>query len=104
MKKAEGISASADLETSQIVAELLADIELKGDSAVRRYNEKFDGWTGDLLLSPLDLKAAAGHLPSSIKDDLCFARDRIRDFAQRQRDAIQEFEVELAPGSSRVNA
>ncbi len=33
-----------------------------------------------------------------MRDDIAFAHQRVRDFAQRQRDSLAEFEVELMSG------
>ncbi|MBO0217225.1 histidinol dehydrogenase, partial [Vibrio sp. Vb2880] len=41
----EEVSASNDAKVRQIVENILADIESKGDSAVRELSEKFDNWS-----------------------------------------------------------
>ena len=37
-------------------------------------------------------------MPQQLKDDLRFAHDRIRGFAERQKASMSEFEAELSPG------
>jgi sulfopropanediol 3-dehydrogenase len=98
LKKAEPPTPEIDASTTAAVAGILAEIERDGEAAVRRLNHDFDGWDGDILVDTKQLASAGRRLPESVKADLEFARDRIRDFAQRQRDSMQEFETALGPG------
>jgi sulfopropanediol 3-dehydrogenase len=45
-----------------------------------------------------DLSKASNSLAQGVKDDIAFAHARVKDFAQRQRDSLQEFEAELIEG------
>lgn len=98
LKKAEPSSPETDTTTTTTVADILAEIERDGEQAVRRFNRDFDGWDRDILVDAGRLRAAGRQLPDTVKSDLEFARDRVRDFAQRQDNSMQEFETELGDG------
>ncbi len=98
LKQAKVASAAARPEVEDTVRGMLEDIADNGEEAVRRYNASFDGWRGELLLPPATLEAAGQRLPGTVRDDLTFARNRVRDFAERQRDSMSEFEAEAGPG------
>ena len=83
----------------QTVEQILAEIELRGDAAVRELAQKFDGWTlPNFRLIPDEIQAALGEVPESTLDDIRFAQTQIRNFAQIQRSALQDVEVETLPG------
>jgi len=98
LKRADKTSATGEDETRKIVADMLAEIEAGGDDVARAYGEKLDGWTGDIVVGPEAIAAAADKVPAQLKDDLKFAYDRVRGFAEKQKESIQEFEAELSPG------
>ncbi|MGA0360891.1 MAG: histidinol dehydrogenase, partial [bacterium] len=83
----------------QTVEQILAEIESRGDAAVRELAQRFDGWTRpNFRLSPDEIQAALGEVPESTLDDIRFAQTQIRNFAQIQRSALQDVEVETLPG------
>jgi len=96
LKKATHTAASRDAETGATVGRLLGQIELEGEHGVQRCNREFDAWEGDVVVPPEAFDLASSSLSGSVKDDLRFARDRVRDFAQKQRDSCVEFEVQFA--------
>lgn len=98
LKRALKQSADADAKTSQIVSDMLQEIEVGGEAASRDYAFKLDGWDGDIVVPESWFRDAEKSLPESTKDDLKFAHARVRDFALRQRDSQQEFEAELYDG------
>lgn len=98
LKRAAKTSATGEDETRQIVADMLAEIEREGESAAKAYGAKLDGWFGDIVVGPEAIAAAADQVTDQLKDDLKFAHDRVRGFAERQRASIGEFEAELSPG------
>ncbi|MEY8840392.1 histidinol dehydrogenase, partial [Cribrihabitans sp. XS_ASV171] len=77
---------------------MLANIEREGEEAVRRYAEKLDGWTGDIVLSDADRAAACARVPQELKDDIQFAHGNIRRFAEAQKATMGECEIEVIPG------
>ena len=83
----------------QTVEKILAEIELRGDAAVQELARKFDKWERpNFRLSPDEIDAAVREVPESTLDDIRFAQTQIRNFAQRQRSALQDVEVETLPG------
>jgi sulfopropanediol 3-dehydrogenase len=98
LKKATHTPASRDAETGETVRRLLSRIEIEGEDGVRRCNREFDDWDGDVIVREKDFVRASSLLSGTVKDDLCFARDRVRDFAQKQRESCVEFEVQLTDG------
>jgi len=98
-----GISAEQDAaeqsRVRQTVESILADIEKRGDAAVRECSQKFDGWNpADFRLAAGEIEAIVRRLPASVLDDIRFAQAQIRNFAQIQRDALRDVEVETLPG------
>jgi sulfopropanediol 3-dehydrogenase len=98
-----GISAeaahAADVKVQQVVAGILEDIRLRGDEAVRELSIKFDNWDPpDFKLSDEQIQEVIATVdPQTIKD-LKFAQEQIRNFAQHQKDALLDIEVETLPG------
>lgn len=98
LKKAEMSAATGEDDTRRIVSEMLEKIEAGGEDVAREYGHNLDKWDGDILVSREAIEAAATKVPQQLKDDLKFAYDRVRGFAEKQRASIGEFETELSPG------
>ena len=77
---------------------MLATLLAGGEQAARDYAAELDGWHGDIVVSEDAFARAAAALSEGVKNDIRFARDRVQDFARRQRDSMQEFSAELIPG------
>ena len=91
--------ALADAKVQQTVAGILADIAARGDDAVRALSAKFDGWSPDeFRLSAAQIESIIDSLPGQVIDDIKFAQTQVRTFAQAQRAALQDIEVETIPG------
>jgi sulfopropanediol 3-dehydrogenase len=98
LKKATKTPASGEEETRRIVAGMLDEIEAGGEDSARAFGEKLDGYDGDIIAGPDAVTAAAGKVPQRLKDDIAFAHERVRRFAEKQKESIGEFEAELSPG------
>lgn len=98
LKKAEKTSATGEDETRKIVADMLAEIEAGGEESARAYGAKLDKWDGNIIAGPEDIEHASAQVSDQLKDDIKFAYDRVRSFAEKQRASVQEFETELSPG------
>lgn len=98
LKKAQKTASSGEDDTRKIVSEMLAEIEAGGEEKAREYAEKLDDYTGNIVVTPEEISSAAAKVPQQVKDDIQFAYDRVSKFAQKQREALVDFEVELSPG------
>ncbi len=97
--KSDADVAEADAKVRGIVEDILADIEKRGDAAVRELSEKFDGYTpAKLRLSADEIRAAIAKVPQSDIEDIEFAQKQIRNFAKKQKECLQDLEVETMPG------
>ncbi|MEO0562327.1 MAG: histidinol dehydrogenase, partial [Chloroflexota bacterium] len=91
--------AQADEKVQQTVRGILADIRDRGDEAVRELSEKFDKWSPESFrLSDEEIQAVMDSLPQQTIDDIKFAQDNVRRFAEAQRGALVDIEVETMPG------
>lgn len=98
LKTAVQSTASDAAEIEGTVREILADIEANGEDAARRYSDRFDGWSGNLILTRDQIAEAAEEITPELKDAIRYAHDNIRRFAEAQKAAIGDFEIELRPG------
>ena len=98
LKRAHVRGAVAEDHVASTVASMLTDIEERGEEAAREYGATHDGWTGDVVVAEETTAAAQRALPQSTKDDILFARDRVAEFARRQRESSHEFEAEMGDG------
>ena len=99
----QGISAADDAaeqaKVRSTVESVIADVERRGDAAVREYSERFDKWSpASFRLTPGEIEACVAQLSPRDVDDIKFAQTQIRNFAQIQRDALRDVEVETLPG------
>ena len=91
--------AEVDRKVRDTVEATLADIESRGDAAVRDLSIKFDGWDReDYRLSPAEIQACIDQLSGQDLKDIEFAQTQVRNFAQLQRDSLKDVEVETLPG------
>ena len=87
-------TASAEAESvSDTVKGILDEIEQGGESVARAYAAKFDQYNGPLMLDEEDIAAASAKVSQKLKDDIAFAHDNVRRFAERQRETMQEMEM-----------
>ena len=98
LKKAEKTAATGEQDVRATVQAILDDIESGGEEKAREYAAKFDKWTGDIVVSKDDIAAASEKVSAQLKDDIRFAYDQVRTFAEAQREALKDTSVELRPG------
>ena len=98
LKKA---AKTPDTETGtarKVVDEMLAEIEKRGEQAVREYAAKLDHWTGEFVVTEEEIARRTRDIPAGVKRDIEFATEQVRRFALAQRESMREFSVELRPG------
>ena len=101
LKRGKDAQTQADEDSlvRSIVEGILKNIEVRGDEAVREYSKKFDNWDpADFRLSHAAIEAAVKQLSPRELEDIKFAQVQVRNFAQLQRDSMQDIEVETLPG------
>ncbi|MBA4788786.1 MAG: histidinol dehydrogenase [Rhizobiales bacterium] len=90
-----------DTETGtarEVVTTMLAEIEQRGEDAVRDYALKLDKWDGPILVTREEMERRAAEVPEGVRRDIEFAAAQVRRFAEAQRDSVKDFSVELVPG------
>jgi sulfopropanediol 3-dehydrogenase len=97
--KTDADKAIDDAQVSEIVKSTLKAIEARGDEAVREFSEKFDNYTPkSFKLSPAEIDSLVKKVSPQDLKDIKFAQEQVRNFAQAQRDSMQDIEVETMPG------
>ncbi len=88
-----------DTEIQNTVSNIIDQIDAEGDDALRRLSAKFDKWDRpNYRLSESEIAQIVDSVPESVKDDIKFAQKQIRTFAEAQRSALRDIEVETLPG------
>jgi sulfopropanediol 3-dehydrogenase len=91
--------AEDDAKVRASVEGILADIEARGDAAVRDLAQKFDGYAApSFRLTPSEIEAAMQQVTARDMEDIRFAQTQIRRFAEAQRASMTDIEVETVPG------
>src|ERR671910_1049714 len=91
--------AEDDARIRATVENILADIQARGDDAVRDLSKKFDGWDrDDYRLTDKEIRDCLGELSARDIQDIKFAQAQVRNFAEHQRAAMKDVEVETLPG------
>ena len=98
LKKADKTAAQEAVDTSATVMNILNEIEAQGDEGALHYAAQFDHYDGNLILTDEEIAAAAEQVPQKLKDDIAFAHDNVRRFAQLQRSTIADVDMEIVPG------
>ena len=95
----EAETRAADARVRETVETILADIEAEGEAAVRALSRKFDDWSPESFrLGQAEIDALVASLPDRTIADITFAQAQIRGFAEIQRAALTDVEVETIPG------
>ena len=80
------------------VQTILDEIEAGGDAAARRYAAQFDRYEGNVVLTRDEIDEAAAKVSQKLKDDIRYAHDNVRRFAEAQKATITDMTFEIAPG------
>jgi sulfopropanediol 3-dehydrogenase len=101
LKRGRDASAIAedDARIRTTVENILADIQARGDEAVREMSKKFDNWDrDDYRLTDAEIRDCLSQLSQRDIEDIRFAQAQVRNFAEHQRAAMTDLEVETLPG------
>jgi sulfopropanediol 3-dehydrogenase len=94
---AQAVTDEIDQKVRRTVESILEDVRKRGDAAVREYSEKFDRWTPKKLTGG-EIEAIMARVAPRAIEDIKFAQAQVRSFAEYQRAAIRDIEVETLPG------
>ena len=87
-------SADTDAAIEQRVADILADVQTRGDVAVLEYTQRFDGLqavsVAELEITQAELQAALDSLPAVQRQALQAAAARVRQYHEAQKKASGE--------------
>jgi sulfopropanediol 3-dehydrogenase len=94
-----GAVAEDDAKISAAVEMMLVDIQARGDAAVRELSIRFDKWDrADYRLTDAEIRGCLSELSARDIEDIKFAQAQVRNFAEHQRAAMRDVEVETLPG------
>jgi sulfopropanediol 3-dehydrogenase len=99
VKRAGPIKAEDRRKISEVVSQIILEIEKDGISAVRRYSEKFDGWNpSSFRVSEGEIQQAKKTIDPQLARNIDFAREQVEKFAKLQKQTLKEFSTETLPG------
>ncbi|WP_171513192.1 histidinol dehydrogenase [Cupriavidus necator] len=98
LKQARKTPQTETATAQQVVTGMLAEIQAHGEAAVRQYASQLDGWDGEIVLTPDQVRQQTRDVPASVRADIDFAIGQVRAFALAQRESLREFSVGLHPG------
>jgi sulfopropanediol 3-dehydrogenase len=91
--------AEDDAKVRATVEAILADIEARGDAAVRDYAQRFDKYAPpSFRLTPAEIEALVAEVAPRDLEDIRFAQAQVQAFARAQRASMTDIEVETLPG------
>ena len=90
---------AAGAEIRATVEEIIKNVRTGGDAAVRALSEKFDSWSPpSFRLTNDQVAEVVASVDLTVRQDIEYAQAQIRGFAQVQRAALVDIEVETVPG------
>ena len=98
LKKATLTSTSDAADVRDTVQGMLDAIRTGGDTTAMDFAARFDRYDGNVIVTPDEIEAACAAVPGRLKDDIRFAHDNVRRFAEAQKDTLQDMELEVVPG------
>ena len=97
--KSEGEKLEEDINVRTVVEKTLKEVDVKGDKAVRELSKKFDNFDRqNFLLTESEIDAAMQKVSTRDMEDIKFAQNQIRRFAEEQMNSMSDVEVETLPG------
>ena len=75
LKRAAKTPETETAAAQKVVGEMLAEIEKRGEAAVRDYALKLDQWANDIIVTPAAIERRTRDIPATIKRDIEFATE-----------------------------
>src|SRR5918911_2574298 len=95
----KGQQEEADAKVRDAVEAIIADVQKRGDAAVRELSERFDKWSpASFRLNDDEIRTLVAKVSAQTIEDIKFAQQQIRNFAEIQRASMKDVEVETLPG------
>jgi len=99
LKKAIKTPTTDDHETRANVQKILDDLEIRREQGIKEISKKFDKYEGEVIVSKEKIEEASKKVDQKTKDDIQFAHERIKKFAEHQLKHLNnDFEVEVSKG------
>ena len=98
LKRASKTPETETATAQKVVTEMLAEIDRRGEAAVRHYAKTLDAWEGEIVMTRQEMDRRAAEVPEAVKRDIDFAIRQVSDFAHAQRRSLTEFSVDLHRG------
>ena len=90
---------SSSFDVSNVVKSAIDDIRILGDTAIRKYSERFDRWSPQSFeLSKAQIDEIVAQVPAQTIQDIKEVQANVKTFALAQRNSIKDFELEMHPG------
>ncbi|MBN1222182.1 MAG: histidinol dehydrogenase [Candidatus Aminicenantes bacterium] len=88
-----------EVEDVKVVCQIITDVKIRGDMALKEYTRKFDGVDiASFLVPAREISQARETSSQELVECLEAAASRIEKFAQKQFDKLQDFEIEMDRG------
>jgi sulfopropanediol 3-dehydrogenase len=98
LKRSQKSAVTGLDDVRDTVAAMLTELEREGDQAACRFGRELDHWMGEIVVSEPKMAESIAQVPAGLRRDIGIAHDNIRRFAEAQRAAISDTEVEILPG------
>lgn len=98
LKKATKTSKTDASDVQSTVRDILHEIETGRDEAALKYAKDFDKYTGAAILDDEAIERAVSSVSQKLRDDMQFAHDNIKRFAEAQKQSMSDVEIEVTPG------
>jgi len=98
LKKAIKTPSTDDHKTQKAVQEILIDLENRREEAIKEISKKFDKYEGEVIVSKEKIEEASKKVNQKTKEDIQFAHERIKKFAEHQLKHLNNDFEELRPG------
>ncbi|GIQ69792.1 histidinol dehydrogenase [Xylanibacillus composti] len=90
---------SEQARVTATVQDMIHEVEQRGDAAVKAYSSKLDKWEPDAFrLTGKQIEEVMQAVAPKAKEDIRFAQEQIRRFAEHQKASMRDIEVETLPG------
>ena len=97
LKRAISTGEQSLSDVREIVQEILIDVKKGGDQRALEFARKFDKYDGKLILDAEDVADASEKVSQRIKDDIQFAYENVKKFAEAQKATLHDFNIDINP-------